>query len=301
MMEARKSKPLNGVLWMLAAGAMFVGVNALVKSLGTALPSTQAAFLRFSLGLLILIPLVPRLLTMRLSARQWRLFLIRGAVHSVGVALWFYAMARIPIADVTAMNYLSPILITIGAALFLGEKLAARRIMAVVCGLIGAFIILRPGLREVGPGHLAMLGTATCFAASYMISKLLSDDVEPLIIVAMLSITVSIGLAPMALPVWVAPSVAQLGQLFLVAVLATLGHYFMTLAFKAAPMTVTQPVTFLQLVWAVSLGALVFDEPIDPFVVFGGVVILSSVTFITWREAVLKRREITPPSVATKV
>ena len=134
-----------------------------------------------------------------------------------------------------------------------------------------------------------------------MISKRLSDDVDALVIVAMLSITVSIGLLPLALPVWVPPSLGQLGQLFLVAVLATLGHYFMTLAFKAAPMTVTQPVTFLQLVWAVSLGAFVFDEPVDPFVVLGGVLILSSVTFITWREAVLKRRQITPPSVATKV
>lgn len=68
----------------------------------------------------------------------------------------------------------------------------------------------------------------------------------------------------------------------------------MTLAFRAAPLTVTQPVTFLQLVWAVSLGALVFGEPVDPAVVLGGGLILGSVVFITLREAQLKRRAVTP-------
>jgi drug/metabolite transporter (DMT)-like permease len=75
----------------------------------------------------------------------------------------------------------------------------------------------------------------------------------------------------------------------------------MTLAFAAAPLTVTQPVTFLQLIWAVSLGYFAFGESVDIWVVIGGFVILSSVTFLTWREAVLKRGVITPISYETKV
>ena len=74
-----------------------------------------------------------------------------------------------------------------------------------------------------------------------------------------------------------------------------------TAAFAAAPLTVTQPVTFLQLVWACLLGYFVFDEGIDLWVVIGGGVILGSVSFITWREAVLKRRTRTPPAMATKL
>ena len=74
----------------------------------------------------------------------------------------------------------------------------------------------------------------------------------------------------------------------------------MTLAFAAAPLTVTQPVTFLQLVWAVLLGAVVFGEAADGWVIFGGAVIMASVTFITWREAIA-RRKITPAAVETKV
>ena len=74
----------------------------------------------------------------------------------------------------------------------------------------------------------------------------------------------------------------------------------MTLAFKSTLMSVTQPVTFLQLVWAVMLGALVFDEALDPFVILGGMIILASVTFITWREALLKRRSQIPPVLPPK-
>jgi len=194
------------------------------------------------------------------------------------------------LAEVTAMNYLSPIYITLGAALFLGEKLAARRIIAVIMAFIGALIILRPGLREISPGHVAMIGTAILFAASYLMAKRMSGQVNASVVVGMLSITVTICLAPFAFAVWVPPSATQLFWLFWVAAFATAGHFSMTLAFAAAPVTLTQPVTFLQLIWAVILGAVVFGEGVDPFVVLGGVVIMSSVLFITWREAILRRQ-----------
>jgi drug/metabolite transporter (DMT)-like permease len=90
--------------------------------------------------------------------------------------------------------------------------------------------------------------------------------------------------------VWEPVSLHNLGWLFLTAVFATAGHYTMTLAFSMAPLTVTQPVTFLQLVWATLLGALVFGEPADIFVILGGALIIAAVSYITWREAMLRRR-----------
>lgn len=297
----RPVRPVAGVLWMVLTGLLFVGVTALVKYLGPTIPAAEAAFLRYLIGFVFLLPLIRPILRTPLTRRHWALFTLRGLAHAVGVALWFYAMARIPIADVTAMNYLAPIYVTIGTALFLGEKLAARRVIAVVIGLLGALIILRPGFREIGPGHLAMLGAALVFGASYLLAKLLTDETNAAIVVGMLSLWVAIGLAPMAWVVWVPPSLEALAILTLVALLATAGHYTMTLAFAEAPVTVTQPVSFLQLVWAVALGALFFDEGVDIWVVVGGLVILGSVTFITWREAMLKRHAITPPAPATKV
>ncbi len=285
---------------MVVTGFNFVAVTAIVKHVGDDLPAAQAAFLRYILGLVFLIPMIRPILAARLTPRQLRLFGLRGLVHTVAVILWFFAMTRIPIAEVTAMNYLSPIYITLGAALFLGEKLPPRRLAAVIVALIGALIILRPGVKVIDPGHIAMLGTAIGFAAGYLIAKQLSGEVSAVVVVGMLSITVTIGLAPFALAVWVTPTLGQLGWMFLVACFATAGHYTMTLAFAAAPLTVTQPVTFLQLVWAVLLGYLAFGEAVDAWVILGGAIIMASVSFITWREA-LARRAITPVVNATKV
>ncbi len=286
---------------MLVTGALFLAVTAVVKYVGDGLPAAEAAFLRYLLGLVFLIPMIPAMRAAKLTPRIWKISAFRGVVHSLGVMLWFYSMTQISIAEVTAMNYLNPVYVTIAAALFLGEKLAFRRILAVMAALAGAMIILRPGFRELNSGHFAMLFTAVLFAGSYLSAKLMADEVSPAVVVFLLSVTVTIGLAPMAAVVWVTPTVAQLGWMFLLAALATGGHYTMTLAFASAPLTVTQPVTFLQLVWAVLLGWLAFGEAVDIWVVLGGVLIIGAVTFITWREHVLKRQAITPAPPATKV
>lgn len=290
-----------GMFWMFVTGLCFVAVTAIVKHMGSSVPPAEAAFLRYLLGLVFLFPMLKDVRDAHLTPRQWKLFGMRGLFHSGGVILWFYAMTRIPIADVTAMNYLSPVYVTIGAALFLGEPLALRRIGAIVVALIGTAIILRPGFREISAGHLAMLITAVVFAGSYLTAKIMADEVKPTVVVAMLSIFVTIGLAPFAFAVWITPTLYDLGLLFCVACFATAGHFTMTLAFAAAPVTVTQPITFLQLLWAVILGAVVFGEPVDIWVIFGGVTILASVTFITWREAMLKRQPVTPTVHQTKV
>ena len=191
---------------------------------------------------------------------------------------------------------MSPVL----AALVLGEKLAIRRILSIGLALVGALIILRPGLRELDLGHFAMLFTAVSFAIGYLLTKILTQEVEPGIIVAMLSVVVTVVLAPFALFEWVPPDRGDLFLLAGVAVFATAGHYTMTLAFRAAPLAVTQPVTFLQLVWATLLGALVFGEAADIWVILGGALIIGSISFMTWREAVLNRRKITPAVYETK-
>ncbi len=274
---------------MLLTGLLFVCMTAIVKHVGPSVPAAEAAFLRFALGLPFAIPMLWPLLTTPLTRPQVRLFAARGAVHTVAVICWFFAMTRIPLAEVTAMNYLNPIYVTLGAALFLGERLEARRLFAVAAALVGALVILRPGLRAVEPGHLAMLVTALFFAGGYLIAKRLTGQVAPGIIVGMLSVTVTIGLLPFAVAAWVQPTWAQLGWFALTAIFATGAHYTMTLAFSSAPIGATQPATFVQLVWAVSMGALLFGEPVDLWVILGGAIIMAAVSVTTWREAVARR------------
>jgi drug/metabolite transporter (DMT)-like permease len=294
-----EQSPGRGIFWMVVTGFCFVAVTALVKFLGPRIPAPESAFLRYVIGLVFFLPMARSLLALRLTGRQWRLFSLRALFHTAGVALWFYAMTRIPIAEVTAMNYLNPVYVTVLAVFVLGERLAFRRVLAIVAALLGALLILRPGFRELDIGHLAMLLTALFFAGSYLLAKILSGEMSAAVVVSLLSVGVTLGLAPLAIAVWVWPTFTELLILFGVACFATAGHYTMTLAFAAAPVTVTQPATFLQLVWAVALGAVVFGEPVDPWVIAGGAVIMAAVAFITWREAVLKRR-ITPVVLETK-
>lgn len=294
------NRPVAGVIWMVITGLNFVAVSAIVKHLGDGIPPAQSAFLRYVLGLVFLIPMIRSIRSANLSRRQIGLFTLRGTTHALAVISWFYAMTRIPLADLTAMNYLNPVYVTILAAIVLKEGLPPRRLAAVFVALFGALVILRPGMREIDPGHIAMLGTAALFAVGYLTAKILATEVSASVVVGMLNIVVTIVLLPFAWAVWVAPDLTDLFWLFLVACFATAGHYSMTYAFAAAPLTVTQPATFLQLVWAVLIGAIIFGEPIDGLVILGGAMILAAVSFITWREA-LARRQITPATPDTKV
>lgn len=278
-------RPLEGVLWMLASGLSFVGVNGIVRYLGTDLPAAQSAFIRFGFGVLFLLPVMPKMLRAGFPPGAMRLFAGRGVVHLAAVLFWFYAMARIPVADVTAIGYLNPVVLLIAGSLLLGEVMTPRRLLALGLALIGALIVLRPGVRELQLGHLSQIGAALCFAGSYLFAKRLTALVPASVVVAMLSVTVTIGLAPLAAWVWVPVTLAQTGWLAVVAALATLGHYLMTRAFRAAPFSVTQPVTFLQLVWASLVGAIIFGEPVDAFVLIGGAVIIGAISWVTWRDA----------------
>lgn len=289
-MPQSDGRPLVGILWMLLAGLLFVGVTAAVKHGTQGLPAAEAAFLRYAIGLLFLVPLLRRILSERLSRRDWGLFATRGLLHALGVILWFFAMTRIPLAEVAALNYLSPIYITIGAIFVLGEKANLARFLAILAALVGTLLILRPGFREVGAGHVAMLFTAMFFAASYIVAKSLSARVSPTMIVVLLSFGVTVALLPFALAVWQTPTMSEIIWLTITAALATGGHFAMTLAFAAAPITLTQPVTFLQLVWATILGLLAFGEAVDALSVAGGSVIALSVILLGWYEAAARRK-----------
>ena len=285
-------RPVAGALWMLATPLAFVGGNGIVRHLGTELPAAQSAFIRFGFGLVLLAPALWAMRGMRLAEGIWPLFLWRGVLHVAAVILWFWAMARVPVAEMAAIGFLNPVVVLVIAGLLLGEGLGRGRVVSVVVALAGALIVLRPGLREVTAGHLSQLAATLCFAVSYIIAKRLSGMAPASVVVGVLSVTVAVGLAPIAWWVWEPVTGVQLLWLAGVAALATLGHYTMIRAFRAAPLAVTQPVTFLQILWATLLGALVFGEAVDGFVILGGGLIVAAVSLNTWAEA---RRGRIPP------
>ncbi|PZX10462.1 DMT family transporter [Celeribacter halophilus] len=276
--------PVKGILWMLFMTLCFVMVNVLVKYVGTGLPVLQSAFLRFALGLVFLIPALGALRQVRFTPRIWKLTFGRAVFHSVAMTCWFFAMTRIPMGEVTSLNFMNPIYITIGAVILFGEKIALPRISALVVAFFGGLVILRPGFREIDPGHLAMVLSAMAFAGSYLIANRLVKELPASVVVFLMSVSVPIVIAPFALLHWETPTLHELLLLFLTAAFATLGHYSMTRAFACAPQSVVQPVVFVQLIWSVTFGYLLFGEAIDPFVMLGGAMIIGAISFITWRE-----------------
>ena len=150
-------------------------------------------------------------------------------------------------------------------------------------------IILRPGLEVLSLGRMSQLLAAVFFSISYLLTKRLTFDTTPFMIVAMLTVYVTIALGPFAFFQWVTPTFEFVLWMSLVAFFATLGHYLMTKALQLAPIAISQPVTFLQLIWAALIGYYFFEESIDIFVLLGGTIIFASVVFISYREAVVSK------------
>lgn len=269
----------------------FVCVAVLVRWVGTRLPASQAAFIRYFFGTLMLLPVFYRMGTKELRVNAMAIMIARGVAHALAVILWFFAMARIPMAEVTALGYLTPVVVTIAAAIFLGERLHARRLMAVVIGFLGVLVILRPGFQELSIGQLAQLGTTPLFAASFILTKKLTETDSNQVIVAVLSLVCSITLFIPAAMNWVSVVPREWFLLLLTAAFATLGHFTLTHAFRCAPLAVLQPMTYLQLIWATLLGVMLFGDVVDIYVILGGAILVLSTSYIAHRESILAKKE----------
>ncbi len=284
---------LQGILWMMATGVLFVAVTGIVRHLGTDMSPVQAAFIRYLFGLILLLPVFIRMGSLLRTPSVLGLHAARGVIHGIGVMLWFFAMARIPIAEVTALGFTAPIFTTLGAALFLGERLHLYRIGAVLMGFGGALVVLQPAFQSINIGSIAQLTAAPLFACSFLLAKRLTSLESSTAIVAYLSVFVTLVLLPPALIVWRTPTLVELGWLLATASCATAGHYTLTQAFRAADITVTQPIQFLQLVWATLLGLLVFGEQPEVWTWVGGGMVVASATFIAHCES-RRRKAIVP-------
>lgn len=284
------NQSIIGIMWMVLTTILFVGVTATVRYLEGEVPAPQAAFLRYAIGTLLLTPSLITLIKIKPNKPLMSKFLLRGLVHSFGVTLWFYAMSVMPVAEVTAIGFLTYIFVSIGACIFLKEKLHKHRITAVIISFLGALIILRPGFKVIESGQLGMLMATVVFTASYLIAKLVSKERSSSEIVAMLSIFTTIFLIPSAIYSWEPISLEALLILAFTALIATIGHITMTQAIKAAPMVVTQPILFLQLVWASMVGLFLFDEQFDLYVIIGGTIIMICVCYVSYREHVLGKK-----------
>ncbi len=278
--------PVRGMLWMVAGGLCFSFLNTLARALSQQLDVYQAQFLRYLMGLLIMLPLVwhhglQAYRPVNISGQFWR-----GGVHTLGLILWFTALPHIPLADMTAIGFTGPIFIMLGAAWFLGEPMRRDRWIAALIGFAGVLVVVLPKMTgEGGWYNLVMLASAPVFAASFLITMALTRYEKPGVIVLWQSLTVTVLSLPMALPHWQTPDAPQWLGFLATGVLGTLGHYCLTRAFHTADISATQSLRFLDLVWASLLGWLVFADVPSSSTWAGALVILLATVWIARRES----------------
>ena len=257
--------------WLTAMVVMAVAGRAATKTLHV----FQIMEMRSLLGFVLLWPLVHAgggvrgLATSRLGEQ-----VARNAVHYAAQFGWFFALTLIPIAQVVAIEFTMPIWTALLAVSFLGERLAAARVVAVVLGVVGVAVIVRPGVDHVDPGQLIALAAAVGFAISVILVKSLTRTDSPVAIVFwMLVVQSAIGAVP-ALVVWRTPTAAVWPWIVVIALCGTYSHLCMTQALRHAEATMIVPMDFLRVPLTAVAGWLVYDERIDLFTVVGAGLIL---------------------------
>ena len=282
---SRLDPVMRGLLWSSAAGLIFVLLNTLMRDLTLQLDAFETQFLRYLLGLVVMLPFVIRSGIASYRPRNIGGQFLRGGVHTLGLLLWFSAIPYITLADTTAIGFTGPIFIMLGAAWAFGERMRWERWVASIIGLAGVLIVVAPKLTATGGIYtLVMLASAPVFAASFLITKGLTRYERPAVIVVWQSISVTIFSLPFALVSWKAPTLGQWLAFLACGVLGSAGHYCLTRSFSVADISATQSVKFLDLVWASLLGWLVFSDTPSQSTLIGGVVICASTLWIARRE-----------------
>ena len=265
----------KAAFWMALSISSFLAMSVAGRATTAELNIFQVLELRSVIGFFILLPLVlasggfAAMRTQRPLAH-----IARNVVHYTGQAAWLYALTLIPLAVLISIEFTTPIWTAILAVTFLGERLSRPKLAAVVLGLIGVVVIVRPGVNAVDPGHLVVLGAAVCFGISLVLVKSLTrTDSVVRIIFWMLIIQSALGLIP-AVYVWRTPSLELWPWILLIAFTGMSSHFCMARALTYADATVISPMDFLRVPLSALVGWLLYHEQIDAFTAGGALLIL---------------------------
>ncbi|MEL7211441.1 MAG: DMT family transporter [Pseudomonadota bacterium] len=280
------SPNLKGALLALAAFAVFATHDVIVKLLGGTYSPVQIVFFSVLFG----IPMVMFMLIR--DAREghlrpvhpwWTLTRTTAAVITGFSA--FYAFSTLPLAQVYAILFAAPLLITVLAIPILGEVVRIRRWIAVIVGLSGVIIVLQPGSTELELGHLAALTAAVCGSFASIIVRKIGRD-ERTAVMMLYPMIANFLLMGALLPFVYKPvPIEEFGMMASIALLGFIGALCLIGAYKAGEAVIVAPMQYSQILWASLFGALFFDERIDQMTAIGAGVIIASGLYIVLRES----------------
>jgi drug/metabolite transporter (DMT)-like permease len=276
---------VRGALWMVGALVSFSVMAVSVRELLHTMGSFEILFIRSLMSLLLLLFLLPSRGLASLRTRHFGLHVLRNVFHFGGQYAWVYAISLLPLATVFAIEFTMPVWAAVLAMIFLGERLNQGRIVMLTLGIVGVFVMLRPGIAVIRPAALVMLLGAFAYASTMIATKRLTGhDSAFAILFYMAVIQLPLGLIP-ALPQWVWPAFRDLPWVIALGVVGLSAHYCMTRAFRIADAMVVVPIDFLRLPLIAVVGALVYSEPLELAIMIGAAVIFAGTFYSIRRES----------------
>ena len=285
-MKQHAHVPLSAILLIVAASACFTTVDVAVKHLSQRYPVPLIVWARWGIQALIVLALVgPKMRLALVRTTRLPMHLARGVLLIASSLCFFTALRYLPLAEATALNYTSPILVTLMASWLLHERLTRPRWAFVIAGFVGMLLIVRPGSEMLAPTALLALGAAALYATFQIITRSLAG--ENLMVLLMYPSIIGTVLLSLAMPFvpfegW-SPS-SDLAAFVGIGVVGSLGHLLFIRAFQRASASAIAPFTYAQLVWSTLAGWLVFGTFPDGWALTGIVVIASSGVVLTWYE-----------------
>ena len=277
---------------------VFTASHAVVRHLGGDLHPMVIAFFSNLFSALFYIPILMRSGLGMLRTGHFRLHLARSFVNVASLSTWYIALTLIPIADAAALGLTAPLFLTIGATLFLGEAMRIRRWAAIGFGILGAFVIIRPGFETLDLGFLFVIMSGICSAGTKLFAKHLSQWDSAITCSAWVAILQTPLSFILALLFWTTPSFIELSWLAVVGVLAALGHITMVRAITYVEVSSLEPFTYVRLLWAALIGYLVFAEFPSLWTWIGAAIIACSTSYIVRRESQLHGKSSPPRLVS---
>lgn len=284
--DTQPQNALQAAIWVVGAAASFMLMMIAVRELTTTMSSFQVLSFRSIVGIPIMCLVAWHMGFRKIRSRRVGMQISRNIVHFGGQWCWVIGVTLLPLAHVTALDFTMPMWTAVIAILFLGEKAKSHRVFALLMGLAGVLVILRPGLEIVTEGALVVLFGAVLYGASnVMMKSLLSEDAPWVIVFWMQVIQLPLSLLPAIFWFdWVWPEWADAPWLLAIGVTGMTAHFCLARAFQLADATVCIPVDFVRLPLAALVGWLFYSEGLSIWVLAGALLIFGGNYYSVWRE-----------------
>ncbi len=277
--EITLSKILQGAAWMTGAIVAFTSMAIAGRAINFAHDTFEIMFFRSLVGILIMASII--LVTKRqsdLRTNRLGLHFLRNICHFVGQNLWFFAVPLIPLAQLFAFEFTTPIWVLLFSPLLLGERLTMVNIATAALGFIGVLIVAQPGSAEISAGMLAAAGCAIFFALTAIFTRKLTID-QPIVCILFYLTVMQAGFGLVAAGIDGAiklPTAETVPWLVLIGVAGLVAHFCLTNALAIAPASIIMPIDFVRLPVIAVIGMLFYNEPVSFMIIAGAALIFGT-------------------------